>query len=237
MKLKYGIIVCEDVSPPLRKLGYRTKARLYEDWIKIADKDAKFKTYNAYKGSLPSKADECDAYIVTGSDCSVNEKQTWLAGLFNFLRITAKAQIPVIGIGFGHQAVAHALGGRVTKATNLSLGLVSWKLIRKEGWLAVEGKKLVLYACSSDQVVKLPSRSVRVAASTSCPNAVFRVANHSIGIQGHPEYNEKVINTLIDLQTSKLSADQLEAAKKSLTGEPTHSAEIANWAVHFAYRG
>ena len=237
MKIKFGIIVCEETSPVLRKLGIRSRARLYEEWIGQIANQADFKTYLTYNGRLPVKADECDAYIVTGSRHNISERLDWMQALFNFLRITAKAQIPVIGIGFGNQAIAQALGGRAGEAPGWSVGRQTWKLVRDEGWLQLKDKSVSLLTFSRNQVVKLPSRSIRIISGSGCPNAAFRVANHSVGIHGHPEYSARHIELLLDTYADQIPPAVAEAALSSLKEKRTDAKAMANWAAHFAYRG
>ncbi len=237
MRLKIGIIVCEDTVPALRKIGIRSQAKLYEEWLGKVDGAISFRTFLAYSGRLPSRADECEAYIVGGSRHDIDPKQVWQPPLFNFLRVTAKAQIPVVGLGFGSQAVAHALGGRAASAAAWSIGRTSWKLVRDEGWLSIPGKSLTLQTFSRNMVVKLPSRSIRVASSSSCPNAAFRVANHSIGIHGHPEYTPATVEALLDARAEDVPDAVAKAARASLGQGPADAEAVADWAVHFAYRG
>ena len=237
MKIKFGIIVCEETTPILRKLGVRSRARLYEEWIGKVASAASFRTYLAYNGRLPAKADECDAYIVGGSRHNISDRLGWMQPLFNFLRITAKAQIPVVGVGFGNQAVAHALGGRAGPAPGWNVGRQTWKLVRDEGWLQVGSKSVSLFAFSRNQVVKLPSRSIRIVSGSGCPNAAFRVANHSIGIHGHPEYSARHIELLLDAHASEIPAATAEKARASLREGALDVPAVANWAAHFAYRG
>ena len=238
MRIKFGIIVCEETSPILRRLGTRSRARLYEEWISQIATRASFRTYLTYKGRLPAKADECDAYIVTGSRHDISEQLGWMQPLFNFLRITAKAQIPVVGLGFGNQAIAHALGGRAGPvAAGWSIGRHTWKLVRDEGWLQVGSKTISLLAFSRNQVVKLPSRSIRIVSGSGCPNAAFRVANHSVGIHGHPEYTSRHIELLLDAYADEIPEDAAEKARASLEEGSIDTKAVASWAAHFAYRG
>ncbi|MCY4325713.1 MAG: type 1 glutamine amidotransferase [Betaproteobacteria bacterium] len=237
MRIRFGIIVCEETTPLLRKLGVGSRARLYEDWLGQVASKANFKTYLAYNDRLPVKADECDAYIISGSRHNISEQLAWMQPLFNFLRITAKAQIPVIGLGFGNQAIAHALGGRAGPASGWSIGRHTWKLVRDEGWLQVGGKTVSLFAFSRNQVVKLPSRSIRIVSGSGCPNAAFRVANHSVGIHGHPEYSARHIELLLAEYADQIPEAAAEAARTSLNDGPIDVTAVANWAAHFAYRG
>ena len=237
MRIRFGIIVCEETSPILRKLGIRSRARLYEEWIGQVANKANFKTYLAYNGRLPGKTDECDAYILTGSRYDISDNSDWMQPLFNFLRMTAKAQIPVIGLGFGNQAIAHALGGRAGPAPGWSVGRQTWKIVREEGWLQISGKTMSLLAFSRNQVVKLPSRSIRIVSGSGCPNAAFRVANHSVGIHGHPEYTPKHIEMLLAAHADQIPEATAAAALESMKESRTDAKAVASWAAHFAYRG
>lgn len=229
--MKIGVIICEELPAALRRSQQGSQAARFEQWLGAHLPNASFRPYLAYGAHLPGSGPECDAYIVTGSACSVNSGEHWLPPLLNFLRITARAQIPVVGVGFGHQAIAVALGGRVKKAQNWMVGCHELKIVREEGWLRNAGKKLRLMFLNSEQVDKLPSRSVRIATGNGCANGVYRVASHSVGIQAHPEYDEEYFRALLTTRT-EIPAKQAAAAAESLAG-PTHHSEVGEWCARF----
>ena len=74
-----------------------------------------FTTFDVTASILPDSPDICDGYIITGSSAGVYEDHIWLEPLFSFIRACSGQHLPMVGICFGHQAIAHALGGTVVK--------------------------------------------------------------------------------------------------------------------------
>src|SRR6185295_19772783 len=87
----------------------------FPPFLTRADPSLSFKVYKAHKNEVPRQADECDAWLVTGSPHGVCDRLAWQAGLSEFL-VDAARHRPVIGICYGHQLLHDALGGMVEKA-------------------------------------------------------------------------------------------------------------------------
>ena len=209
-------------------------SRIIQEWLEPQSKvKITWKIYRALEGKLPPAVDSCDCYFVSGSRASLLDKDPWILKLTDFLLICAKAQIPVIGLCFGHQAVAKALGGQVVRAEEgWQIGVKSWKVIRDEGWIREAGKKLTLISLHEDQVSKLPPRSVRIATSEACPNGLFRLANHAVGIQGHPEFTPEIFTELVKSRADVFSKKERDAAIASLE-TPVDSHKLAKWCMNF----
>ena len=230
--MKIGLLICGRLPNAMERRGVN-HARLLRDWLGPAAGKATFRTFLAYSGKLPPKIDSCDCYFVSGSASSMVDREKWMVALCNFLLVAAKAQVPVIGICFGHQALAQALGGRAAIAPKgWELGVKSWKIVREEGWMRECSKKLTLLSIHRDQVVKLPPRSVRVASNDRCPNGLFRLANHAIGMQGHPEFTPEIFAELLETRKTLFSDEERKAALDSLD-QPTHASDMARWCVNF----
>jgi len=89
---------------------------VYNTFLKLADSDLRVRTYDATKGELPASVDECDAYVITGSPSSAYDEDVWIEKLAGFIQRLDEANHPLVGICFGHQIIAKALGGRVGKS-------------------------------------------------------------------------------------------------------------------------
>ena len=229
--LKYGLLICGEMPPAMHRRGI-TYARLLSNWLGAEAPKASLRTYRAYAGKLPKTIEACDCYFVSGSRHSLLEGTPWIKALCNFLLVASKAQVPVVGICFGHQALAQSLGGRVKHRPDWNLGVCTWKVVREEGWMRECGRELSLLAINRDQIEKLPPRSVRVATKDDCPNGLFRIANHAIGMQGHPEFTPEIVEELIALRSDDIPPEQAKAALASLS-KPTQSSNMASWCANF----
>lgn len=229
--MKIGLLICGKLPAPMER-GGRGYVRLIEEWLGPHLGNSTIKTYRAYEGKLPPKTDSCDSYFVSGSRASLLDNEPWMLRLTDFLLVAAKAQIPCFGLCFGHQALAKALGGNVKRTGRWELGVKTWKVIRDEGWLRECGKQLRLISIHTDQVSKLPPRSVRVATSPTCANGMFRLAGHAIGMQGHPEFTPAVFEEILKHRGKMFTPAEIEAALASLD-QPCHAVEMAKWCMSF----
>jgi len=71
-------------------------------------------SYDVAAGELPARVEDHDGYLITGSPAGVYEPLEWIAPLLDFLRAARGAKL--VGVCFGHQALAQALGGHVEKS-------------------------------------------------------------------------------------------------------------------------
>ena len=76
------------------------------------DPQLEFAVYDVEQGIYPQDIDEVDAYLITGSKSSVYEDKPWIQELMEFVRVLDRRRKKIVGICFGHQLVAQALGGR-----------------------------------------------------------------------------------------------------------------------------
>ena len=75
-----------------------------------------FVEYPVTEGCFPAELDDCDAYLITGSLCGVYDSEVWIGELAGFIKSAYLAARKLVGICFGHQILAHALGGRAERS-------------------------------------------------------------------------------------------------------------------------
>lgn len=82
----------------------------------LAPLNAEFRSFSVLDGIMPDSRNDCDLWVITGSRFGVYENHGWIAPLSQFIRDCHNAGCKMIGICFGHQLIAQALGGRVQKS-------------------------------------------------------------------------------------------------------------------------
>lgn len=171
-----------------------------------------FQTWNAEALELPKSPHECDGWLVPGSPHGVYEDHAFLPPLESFLRRVYDAGVPMVGICFGHQLIAKALGGRVEKFQG------GWCVGRQVYAFDTLGE-LALNAWHQDQVVEAPADAETVATSMFCHHAALKYGNRAWTIQSHPEYSPGILCDMIAARrgTSAIPASQLDTAEMQLT--------------------
>ncbi len=204
----------------------------YDDMFRrlLGGRGFQFITYPVLDGVLPESVRLADGWLITGSKYGVYEDHDWIPPLERFLREAYAASVPIVGICFGHQILAQALGGRVEKFSGgWSVGLKDYAL---DGFPA--GARLA--AWHQDQVIEPPADATVVGSSPFCRYAALVYADKAYSIQPHPEFNCDFVADLVTARRSILPNDIAEQALASLDKE-TSSAEIAARIADFLTHG
>jgi GMP synthase-like glutamine amidotransferase len=178
--------------------------------------------YDVWNGALPASPEECDAWLCGGSRASVYDDEPWIPPLLSFVRSVRDAGRPYVGVCFGHQVLAAALGGRVERAP-VGWGAGAHRLS------VTDGSSLNLLFMHQDQVVELPHGGSVLGSAEHCPIAMMRAAPAMVGIQPHPEFSADFVAKLLDDRELRIGAEKTAAARASLTSGPTDEAAAAQW--------
>lgn len=234
--MKIGLLGCDDVPERFRHIagGYRD---MYEALLRPHVPALELTWYDVLKGELPAAPDACDAYICTGSRYSVYEDRDWIEKLKAHLRELYKARTPFVGICFGHQMLAQALGGEVAPAEQgWAVGIHDMHILEPEAWMQPALGDCKIQYMHSDQVQRLPPASVVLAAAPHCPVAMFRVGETMLGIEGHPEFPAAYVEALVLARKERIGAARAEAALAGLNARVDDSV-VARWIANFLRPG
>ncbi len=160
---------------------------------------------------LPSPR-SAGAFVLTGSASSVTERAGWMVRTEAWLREVMAADVPVLAICFGHQLLAQALGGSVTRnARGREIGTVTLHTTEDARGDAVFGAlppRFDVNATHVDAVDRLPSGATRLARTDLDPNAAFRVGR-AWAVQPHPEIDADVMRGYMDARRHLVEAEGL----------------------------
>jgi len=212
----------------------------FRNFLDQVDNTINLIEYRVTEGELPLNADDCDAYLLTGSSYGAYEDIPWIHSLTAFIqKVNATKNIKMIGICFGHQILAHALGGKVEKAKQ------GWGLGRREfqlqntlssdtpSWMTPLPKEHALYYAHQDQVIKLPEDAQRLASDSFCQNGMFLLNDRILGIQGHPEFTDDTAEQTITLLKEQTTPNVCRAANESLNQGKADGKTLAQWIINF----
>lgn len=168
-----------------------------------------FVTFSVVDGEFPAGPDDADGWLITGSKHGAYEDHPWIPPLEELIRAIRDAGKPLIGVCFGHQIIAQALGGRVEKfAGGWAVGPTNYDF---------GDEIMTLNAWHQDQVVALPEGAKVLASNDFCANAALAIGDNILTIQPHPEFGKPLIQGLITHRApGVVPADQIAAARDKL---------------------
>lgn len=227
-----GLLVCDTFTDDLRAKYKCDYEDLFIDTLLDVDKDLSFVAYHVYRGILPSSVEQCDGWLITGSKAGVYEQLPWMKKLEAFLKEAYEADAPLIGVCFGHQILAHSLGGKVEKSDKgWGLGLQQYELLEPVAGL---DDVMDLYAIHQDQVVVVPDDARVFAKTDQCPNAGLLYKRRAVSFQPHPEFSKEMETDLINRNKGGIiSEEQADQALLSLEQKPAQGREIMSYMVDF----
>ena len=158
----------------------------------------RFSAWAARDGELPADPLAADAWVLTGSVASVIEPQTWMERAADALRLRHAARRTLVGLCFGHQLIAQALGGQVARsASGFRLGVADTALALAEPWMDPPRDHLCLFAAHEDQVLQAPPGARILGGDAFCPVGAYAVAQHVLCTQYHPELSRPFMRDLL----------------------------------------
>lgn len=198
-----------------------------------ADPDLEFVIYDVEEGIYPEDVDEVDAYLITGSKSSVYEDKPWITELMAFVRELNERKKKLVGICFGHQIVAQALGGKTEKsAKGWGQGLHTHTFVETPDWHDEESPDLHILVSHQDQVVRNAEGARVLAGSEFCENAVVQIGDHILTFQGHPEFIPEYSREIMGYRREMIGEEVFASGVASLT-RAQEGDRVARWIINF----
>jgi len=196
----------------------KTYTELYSSLL--AGHGFRFRTWSVVDMEFPDAANAADGWLLSGSSHGAYEDKPFIPPLENFIRTAYSARIPMVGLCFGHQIMAQALGGQVEKyAHGWSVGATEYQ---------IGGARMVLNAWHQDQVMVPPEGAEVIATSERCFYAGLAYPERAMSFQPHPEFGRDEIDLLLQIRApGVVPPDQIAAAQKN-QGAPLANKVIAD---------
>jgi GMP synthase-like glutamine amidotransferase len=171
-----------------------------------------FRTWHVEAMDFPSSIHDAEGWLITGSRHGAYEDHPFIKPLEDFIRAAYAAHVPMVGICFGHQIIAQAMGGRVERyAGGWAVGAQDYDF---------GGKTVTLNAWHRDQVVTKPDAAAVIASNDFCTNAALLYDDRALTVQAHPEFAPAFVDGLMRTRGPGLVPDDLMAAARARLDQP-----------------
>jgi len=234
--MKIGILESGLINEKL-SAQYDSYPLMFTTLLNQATTDLEYQTYSVVQGEMPQSIHDCDGWLITGSRHGAYEKLDWILELEHFIRDVYRTAIPLVGICFGHQVIAQALGGEVVKSDKgWGIGLHRYEITKSLDWMGETPQCVQIHAFHQDQVTLLPASAAIFSRSEFCPYAGLSYGDSIISVQGHPEFEEKYELALIDIYGGNLVPEEVASAALRDMQNSAHKADSrlhADWLSQF----
>ena len=227
-----GLLACDEVAERFRHIagGYQ---QMFERLLSPHIPGLRVTRFDLQAGNIPADSQMCDAWITTGSRASVYDDAEWIRSAETFVRKVAESDRPLVGICFGHQLLAHALGAEVKRAEGgWGVGVLPMTVVRTERWMTPALSTVRLQYMHADQVTAPPDGATLLGGTRHCPVAMFQSGPNLLGIEAHPEFPAAYARALIEDRRERIGVRAAEDALARVE-EPTDSGVVGGWIANF----
>jgi GMP synthase-like glutamine amidotransferase len=224
------------VSPKNREL-HGSYPQMFEHMIDAADATVTFNTVSIPAGEPLPDIEGLEAILITGSSAGVYDGFEWIAPLEEFVRTAHNKKVPMVGVCFGHQLIAQALGGTVRKSEKgWGIGRHVYDVAPYDG--LIEGTRIAIACSHQDQVITPPAGAKIILSSDFTPHAgLLYAGDTTLSVQPHPEFSVGYALACCEMAHTKGHAsDSLVAAAKRSLAEPLENARLGGAITRFLTR-
>ncbi len=177
----------------------------YPDFFEtlLAGRGLTFSRYAVLRSEFPKDVHDCEGWLITGSRFGAYEDHPWIPPLEDFIRKAFAEHVPMVGVCFGHQIIAQAMGGKVEKYPG------GWSVGPTE--YDFGDHKVTLNAWHQDQVTQKPEGAKVLASTEFCENAALLYDDRMLTVQPHPEFRKEFMAGLIKFRGPGLVPDAILA--------------------------
>ncbi|EAX98481.1 glutamine amidotransferase class-I family protein [Trichomonas vaginalis G3] len=210
----------------------------YEDmFMKLFNSVAdglKFNVFLTLNGELPQELHNDELYVITGSNNGACQDIEWINKLKQWIIKAVAAKTRILGVCFGHQVIAEALGGKVIKFPGgFGTGIRTSKIITPEAKKYYTKGEVNLLYLHHDQVVELPKDAVCFLTDDFCKYGGFTIGDHVVTYQGHPEFEIPYVRHILTNHSQNEDPEVLKKAFESFeSGKQLDGTIAATWALN-----
>lgn len=202
----------------------------YEDWIReaIGDVSGEIEVVDARTADRLPDSGRLAGAIITGSHAMVTDWEPWSEALMQWTAEAARGGLPILGICYGHQLLAQALGGEVARRPQgVEIGTVAVTRTARahvDPLFANIPERFLAQTVHWQSVIRIPDGATLLARSEAEQHHAFRYGDSAWGVQFHPEYSAEIMGAYVDVLATQLTTEGLEAPALRRSVKPTPDA-------------
>ena len=189
-----------------------TRQRLgdFENWVIRASglPDEKVSVVNVADGVALPPVEKLSGVIITGSHAMLTDRERWMLELEAWIPKVIEHNAPLLGICFGHQLLAQAMGGRADyNPKGREIGTVAIRLTlegQQDRLLGTLPEAFFAHTTHAQTIMELPVNSLRLAENPLEAHHAFRLGDKAWGVQFHPEFSAEIMSAYVSEQTAAL---------------------------------
>ncbi len=230
--MKVALLQCDHVAKALQP-AHGDIPDLFKTLFGRVAPEVSLDVFNVTIGEYPNPVDHYDGFISSGARYSVYDKEPWILCFKEFVRDLYDHGRKFVGICFGHQMIAEALGGKCEKADQgWGVGVKEVVMHKKMLWMQPELDSYRMIVSHADQVTKIPENGEILGGNSHCPCSIYTVGENFLGIQAHPEFTLAFEKDIMKIRQDRIGQAAIDAAIPTLN-ENTDEAIVTRWIIKF----
>ena len=235
MMLHINILLCDTFPGRLPDFIPNYESLFFDLFASIGERPT-YTIYQTWQRELPPRVNTDELYLIPGSLDSAYDDKPWIVDLLRWVERAYARGAKMMGVCFGHQVIARALGGEVKPYDGgMGVGVRASRVLDETMNRYFPNQEMRLLYSHHDQVTALPQGAELCATSGFCKNESFRIGRQVITFQGHPEFTVAYSRHLLTNCSDDLDENVKSAGLQTLDQLSPQGPEAARFALDLLF--